>query len=190
MVKFFKLVMALFIVSLGYCCTPVPRPQIEVEINRYSYMYEHNITIAFDDSFKVPELETMGRGLSTFEQQLDRTFLVVSSTQRPDVLVRNWREPHNPRYLGYYYTNSNYILIDVDHIYSEEQLQATFMHELGHWFGMRHICLSMEEAYRSDDCSPVGYGVAIMNHAIQYERVSRFTDLDIQEFHRSRIRNR
>lgn len=44
-------------------------------------------------------------------------------------------------------------------------LRAAIVHELGHWLGLRHVCRQPGEVA---DCSPVGFGPAVMNPALTY----------------------
>lgn len=75
-------------------------------------------------------------------------------------------------------------------------LRTAVAHELGHMLGMQHICMAANEL---TNCSPVGYGPAIMNPNVSYgdplvgeENVSAYTGvpqvapshLDILEYSR------
>jgi len=73
------------------------------------------------------------------------------------------------------------------------ELRTCVIHELGHLLGMGHVCLEHREVA---DCSPVGYGYAVMNPQIAYGdafddmsvsvSTDRPTDLDLAEYRRTR----
>jgi hypothetical protein len=50
---------------------------------------------------------------------------------------------------------------------SDKELQTMFMHEIGHAIGMLHVCRLSEKNIRND-CSPVGYGIAVLNPELHY----------------------
>jgi hypothetical protein len=100
-----------------------------------------------------------------------------------DVYVRNSEETFTQSDLGMYSSHTSYIQVPINRMESFHQLQMIFMHEIGHWLGMKHICMEHERNIRSD-CSSVGYGNAIMNPINVPAMPASFSELDRLEFQR------
>ena len=178
----------LFLIALfGYCC--VPPTIVERNQNR-----EHGITnevrnseiiyVYFDSSYSAEEKKQMLLTFDRFQVIGLRPRLVESrSFYMKDVYVRNSDEFFSQSDLGLYSSNTSYIQVPINRIESHHQLQMIFMHEMGHWLGMKHVCIESERFVRTD-CSPVGYGNAIMNPINVPAFAANFTILDQQEFQR------
>lgn len=190
-----KIVLAVFVASLGFCCN---NPNIIVNhngisirnsnnttLNRHAGRYQDNpIRIAFDRTFRTNEVETMKEVIIVLTKQFNRYFVVVSSIDQYDLYVENWNNPVNNSLIGLYIHHTNFIQIDSGRILSNRQLRATFLHEVGHWFGMLHVCRTEEERIRRADCSPIGVGEAIMNPSIGMNHRTVFSEIDYLEYQR------
>lgn len=80
---------------------------------------------------------------------------------------------------------SNLIRLATNRMIGNHQLKMVFMHEVGHWLGMHHICLGNEPENRIRECSSVGVGAAIMNPFNNPAMPAEFTALDSLEYRRS-----
>lgn len=93
--------------------------------------------------------------------------------------------------VGRYQEGTNFIECDPARAEGYEALKTCIGHEIGHWLRLRHVC---QQPYEVGECSPVGYGVAMMNPSISYgdpithEAFSQATptDLDLAEFRATR----
>ena len=91
---------------------------------------------------------------------------------------------------GLYTLGSAVARIDESRTPGELAWESVAAHELGHWLGLQHVCRYQGEAA---DCSPVGYGPAVMNPSV-YEQAlpdgadaiptTSFTTLDLLECNR------
>ncbi len=86
------------------------------------------------------------------------------------------------RHMGF-----NVIRLATNRMVSNHQLKMVFMHEVGHWLGMHHICMGNEPQERINECSSVGVGTAIMNPFNNPAMPAEFTALDSLEYQRSQI---
>lgn len=93
--------------------------------------------------------------------------------------------------VGRYLPGTRFMECDVVCAHGYGELRTCLAHELGHALGMKHICRQSGEL---TDCSPVGYGPAIMNPSgidtDPFEPMPAIgyvpTDLDLAEFRRTR----
>lgn len=142
------------------------------------------IYVYFDPSYSLQEKKQMILTFERFRSLGLRPRLVESTSFFvKNVYVRNSDEFFGQTDLGMYSSNTSFIQVPANRIESTHQLQMIFMHEMGHWLGMRHVCLESERFLRKD-CSPVGYGVAIMNPINVPVFAAVFTALDQAEFQR------
>lgn len=131
-------------------------------------------------------------------ERLGPTF-VLTSVGQADVVIYRWVLNCNRDGAAFYYNNQIYI--DPGCVHSGDiALRNMAIHELGHHFGMHHICLSGQTVNAQptdlDSCSPLGSGKAIMNTGVEGEYsfdpedrgsdlpVDSVTRLDILEFRR------
>jgi hypothetical protein len=91
---------------------------------------------------------------------------------------------------GRWFPGSRRIEIDPVCTQGDTVFRMTVGHEIGHALGMTHICTRHREV---PDCSPVGYGQAMMNPFIWERDDGEFwvaqeepTELDLSEFRRVR----
>lgn len=84
--------------------------------------------------------------------------------------------------MGLYTTGANYIEVAKSCTSSESQYQAVIVHEIGHWLGMRHVCLP--DRRTTDVCSPVGVGTALMNPYVGVTHSMSPVELDLSEYDR------
>lgn len=88
------------------------------------------------------------------------------------------------RTIGLHYPGQDYVLVSTEGTSTEAQMRAIVLHETGHWLGMGHVCRDARHASVKYHCSPVGYGLGIMNPVLGGNAPQEFTDLDLQEFRR------
>lgn len=139
------------------------------------------------------QVDVIQKCYKTFER-LGPTFPIVTEGQAR-ILLRPYNaavDSVDPKQAGRYLPESPIVECDPARTPGYEALCACVAHETGHFLGMQHICMQPEEA---SDCSPVGYGVAVMNPSVVYgdtaknETVSQSTptDLDLAEFRRMQV---
>lgn len=94
--------------------------------------------------------------------------------------------PGCPEGAGRWILGTSFVEIDPVCCRGFVQLRAVMGHELGHILGMSHVCFRSGEA---PDCSPVGYGTAMMNPMLtnpgQDLAQAEPTALDLAEFRRT-----
>ncbi len=170
--KFITRVLLCFLaVFLGFSCCRQTQPTTHTFPSR-------TFTISFDGMFTLWQRQTMISALQSYRAVGVR---FVPTYGEPSVAVHFWTntDPTNTMIGEWRYQNAIYI--DPNRIISKQQLQAIILHELGHWFGLKHICVRPTEL---PTCYPIGYGEAIMNPFLSSDNITEFTSLDIAEFHR------
>jgi hypothetical protein len=186
--KIFGQICLLFsIILFGYCCIP-PSTQTTVHIREHGITHETRnspvIYVYFDQSYSTEEKVQMSLTFGRFAAiGLRSRFVESHSFFLKDVYVRNSEETFTQSDLGMYSSHTSYIQVPINRMESFHQLQMIFMHEIGHWLGMKHICMEHERNIRSD-CSSVGYGNAIMNPINVPAMPASFSELDRLEFQR------
>jgi hypothetical protein len=139
------------------------------------------------------QVDVIAKCYQTFER-LGPLFPIVTEGQAR-ILLRPYNasvDSTDPRQGGRYSPGSPIVECDPARTPGYEALCACVAHETGHFLGMQHICMQADEV---PDCSPVGYGVAVMNPSIVYgdtaknETVSQSTPtgLDLAEFRRVQV---
>lgn len=186
--KFIVQVCLLFsIILFGYCCAPstsqtsqhILDQGITHELRNSSVIY-----IYFDQTYSTEEVNQMVLTFGRFSAiGLRARFVASQNFNFKDIYVRNSEETFSQSDLGMYSNRTSYIQVPINRMESFHQLQMIFMHEIGHWLGMKHICLDHERNIRSD-CSPVGYGNAIMNPINVPAMPASFSEFDRLEFQR------
>lgn len=186
MKRLFYLFFTLLVVYLGFtdlcCCTRGSqwrRQQIHDIVNS-SRAIKVYIRPEIDQRYISLIQESLGR----FNVLPGIRVAIVEDVSRADVIVYSWNNRINDNIIGLQPESSNQILLDIRRITEaggDRALQTVFMHELGHWLGMKHVCQHRNERR---ECSPVGYGWAIMNPVVENGFVTEFTTLDISEFRR------
>ena len=152
-------------------------------ITQHHIQHHNPIRIQIDDRFNVYEHRQFIKAFSHLSH-LNLRFVEVS--EYPDLRIKWWSNPViTSRTIGLHYAGQNYVLISTDRIATEAQMRAVVLHETGHWLGMTHVCRDEQHNSVKYHCSPVGYGMGIMNPVIGRTHVQEFTDLDIQEFRRA-----
>lgn len=69
--------------------------------------------------------------------------------------------------VGRYAIGADYVEVDPACTRGYDELKAAVAHEIGHWLGMRHVCMRGGETSDCDDA--VGYGAAVMNPRVAYD---------------------
>jgi hypothetical protein len=181
-------------VHVGYQCSPQVRthstlsnPLVVARQGgiRTELLQGQRIYVLFDGRFSVMERKAMTDTFGRFNHDLG---LVprITETHSPfvfDLYVLRSSQGMRESDLGLYEHNTSFIRIDPLRSASYNQLSSVFMHEVGHWLGMMHVC-NGREALPRYDCSPVGRGDSIMNPFINPFRSAVFSEYDRLEFYR------
>lgn len=132
------------------------------------------------------------RSVLTNLQALGPAFVLTANPSEADVLVSPY-EANNCTTdgAGRYFPGTRRVEVDPVCTPGDIFFRATVGHEIGHALGMKHICRRTEEV---SDCSPVGYGEAMMNPYYHEVDLSgdfvnpseNPTELDLAEFRRVR----
>lgn len=117
---------------------------------------------------------------------LAKVMVEVEQGKEHDLEVKYWDNPSTTNnYIGLYTCGTNFIQIASSRIPSDEQIRTVFLHEVGHWMGMGHICSFSDDPNKVvGGCSEANYGRAIMNPSIGRTSAQEFTMLDVSEYHR------
>ena len=195
---FLAIFLSIFIAYIGYVSgisEPVQQTtsynQITTHRDRVRDILNSNrgVTIYLDQSIDARHAELIEETLGRFKLLSRRAHVrLVDSRSDADVVVYNWNNTWNETYVGFQPIGSDIVLLDVNKLYIDEGFQIAFMHEFGHWLGMKHICRWPNEV---EECSSVGTGPAVLNPAIGYlinndcNFTDFFTSLDFAEFRRA-----
>jgi hypothetical protein len=153
---------------------------------RACYFYNHStpFNISIDPSFSDYERRQFTTALPSLRGLSLNYNVVPSFHSHIDLYVRLWRNPKiGSNAIGLYPPHSNYILIDPEGISTENQMKTIVVHEIGHWLGMRHLCLTNRDVNKYDCFTEVGFGIGVMNPVIDREAQNTFSQLDISNFH-------
>lgn len=177
----------LYFVWIGFfgCSTTIPRSQVPSQgtfIGNYSNRIHRDrvYSIRFDRRFSEDRIDTMREVLPEF-QRIGINLVETSGTHTPDVYVRFWINSFPlSDMIGLYIHGYNHVYIDPIRSITRTQLQRTFAHEVGHRFGLAHVCNYPFES-KPTPCSTIGFGEAVMNPYIAPYATVRFTELDLLE---------
>lgn len=132
---------------------------------RYGVRRVHVVTGDQPGAFATSYLPTFDEALRDVGA-LGPTFVRTSARDLADVTVAHFDSgPRCELGAGRYTPIAR--LIEIDPVCTQGLLvqRAALAHEIGHWLGMRHVCRFAGEV---QDCSPVGYGPAVMNPSLTY----------------------
>lgn len=182
--------MALFLLMFMLACISFNPSRNTIYGNsdeqRACYFFRNTtpINISLDSDFTDYERRQFTTALPSL-RRLNLNYVLVSSVHsHVDLYVRSWRNPKiGSNTIGLYRSHSNYILIDVEGISTDQQMQTIINHEIGHWLGMRHICLTNRDVYKYDCFTEVGFGMGVMNPIIDRGSSHLFSELDMNNFH-------
>jgi len=101
----------------------------------------------------------------------------------PIVFVYNWLNTDpDSSVLGLYPLTRNRLYLDETRISSPRTFRTVFLHEFGHWAGLKHVCLTVQElADPAHECTPGIIGPAVMNPGVNENSPEGFTSLDDEE---------
>lgn len=116
---------------------------------------------------------------------------ILSSNEPYDILIVNSHEAlsNNPRTIGLVYNHTRTVYFRGDEISSTEQLKTVVLHEIGHWFGMDHIC-ETETQRQNIGISPLSCDTnSVMNPNTSVNQLKHFgqSRQDTLELERSRV---
>lgn len=130
----------------------------------------------------VEQLANLGR--------LGPQFVVADAPSYADVLVYPFESDDCQRTgAGRWFSGTRRIEVDPACTGGDTAFRTAIGHEIGHAIGMRHVCMYEDE---TTDCSPVGFGRAMMNATIDegddplapVPFTDRPTELDLLEYAR------
>jgi hypothetical protein len=101
-------------------------------------------------------------------QALGPSFPVVSEGDADAVVIRPFfsKGPCRPGdQVGRFAPGTRVVECNPDCAHGYMELRTCVEHEIGHFLNLQHICVTHREVA---DCSPVGYGYAVMNPQIAY----------------------
>lgn len=130
---------------------------------------------------------------------LGPSFVVTDDIYTADVLVYPFvANDCQQDGAGHWVVGTRSVYVDRVCTTSQVAFRTAIGHEIGHAIGMQHVCFHEELIARSGNCSPVGYGLAMMNPSL-YEGHGDLelpqatdvpTELDLMEFNRTRVGQR
>jgi hypothetical protein len=127
----------------------------------------------------------------TYLHRLGPAFSLTTDQDAANVLLYRFESPNCELFgAGRWFQGSRRVEIDPVCTQGDTVFRMTVGHEIGHVLGMGHVCLRDREV---PNCSPVGYGQAMMNPFIWERDDAEFwvaqeepTELDLAEFRRVR----
>lgn len=132
---------------------------------RYGVRRVHVVTGDQPGAFASSYLPTFDEALRDLAA-LGPTFVRVPDSLSADVTVEHFDSgPACAMGAGSFTLGSAVVRIDPVCTPGLLVQRAALAHEIGHWLGMQHVCRNVGEAR---DCSPVGYGAAVMNPSLTY----------------------
>lgn len=116
-----------------------------------------------------------------------------------DVLVLPFESPSCQRVAARYFVGTRVVEVDPVCMTGDTAFRTAVGHEIGHAVGMTHVCEHPQDAEDGADCSPVGFGPAMMGPRLRqsddgpgwgevYSGTLGFenpTDLDLAEYRRT-----
>lgn len=122
--------------------------------------------------------------------RLGPAFVETEFASSADVVLRPFASP-GCALAGRHTVGTRIAEVDPACTPGDTAFRTAVAHEVGHVLGMAHVCRREAEAA---DCSPVGYGSAVMNPYLWEQKdpldpvpfTDRPTDLDLAEFRRVR----
>lgn len=122
--------------------------------------------------------------------RLGPAFVETEFASTADVVIRPFESP-GCALAGRHVVGTRVAEVDPACTPGDTAFRTAVAHEIGHVLGMRHVCRREGEA---EDCSPVGYGPALMNPYLWEQKdpldpvpfTDSPTDLDLAEFRRTR----
>lgn len=153
-----------------------------IRIGNYYRCPDRQITVSFDSSFNSHHL-ALAKDAFLYLKYFGVTSRLVFNNG--NIRVVNFQDTScSTEFLGFYISETDYIIINPTCIFDDFQFERVVIHEIGHWFGMEHIC--DYNGLTTDLCSPIGYGKAILNPFLEMDDNNLIpTNLDLQEYSRT-----
>jgi hypothetical protein len=147
-----------------------------VRVAAAASLYDPTLTWSAD------QMSTIRHALKT-ASHLGPEFVLVANEGQADVVIYRTEFNCARGEGGQFIPGTRFIEIDPICVSSSIDLETVVVHELGHYVGMKHICLLDAPEDTQTGCSPVGRGPAALNPELM--RYGQVTELDIMEFRRA-----
>lgn len=143
------------------------------------------IRISIDPAFSIFERDYINIALNNLSSSFNIETISSVNNHNQDLTIIRWSNNNcvQTNTYGRYYSRTNYIIFDPGCVCSKQQFVVGIQHEIGHWLGMKHICLS--DRRTTDTCSSVGFGRAIMNPFTEIDANMEASELDLEEYRRT-----
>lgn len=162
--------------------------------NTLELLHPHQLIVAFDSCTDYQRMiieEELSREDFRRFFGLRQIRFTLSNNEPYDIIIKNSHEVlnNNPRTIGLVYNHTRIIYFRGNEINSSEQLKTVVVHEIGHWFGMDHVC-ETEEQRQNINMSPLSCDVrSVMNPSTNINQLKHFGESrqDALELERSRV---
>jgi hypothetical protein len=179
------------LISLFGCLSRDENRRNNISVNHTSNGPRY-IRVGYESSWSVQHRHWIHYTLDSLNEIGGPVFLLTSDSY--DVIIKSWRTTNCMKMSAFYTPGTNSVSIDETCLNNELSFRSMAFHEIGHFMGMVHIC---RYAGERANCSPVGFGDAIMNPTVVFENIDvtgrtfqiysawQPTELDRREFFRT-----
>lgn len=181
---FKRYISIIFLLFISSCFAPINISNNS--LNNNSQLPHRTIIISIDPAFSIFERDYINIALNNLSSSFNIEVVIsIVNNHNQDLTIIRWSNNNcvQTNTYGRYYSRTNYIIFDPGCVCSKQQFVVGVQHEIGHWLGMKHICLS--DRRTTDTCSSVGFGRAIMNPFTTIDANMEASDLDLEEYRRT-----